>query len=262
MILIIPVKHLSYGGKDPSSIQVVVGKHKLKRRETTQSTHKVAKIYMHAKYLRLTADYDIALFKLTTAINFTREVSPVCLPKKDVWDKMCDDRLGIYPRMTLNEVRVPVVTQAKCNRPMWYNNAITDRMLCAGYEDGGRDSCQGDSGGPLVCRTDGDGPWVLQGITSWGSELCATAKKPGVYTKVTAFLDWVDSTISANQIQAYKNRVIFPPEQKYTTKWMGFDLKNRPFVSATFHRLRRRFAPEANVAAIGRPKMAYLGLRC
>ena len=48
MILIIPVKHLSYGGKDPSSIQVVVGKHKLKRRETTQSTHKVAKIYMHA----------------------------------------------------------------------------------------------------------------------------------------------------------------------------------------------------------------------
>ena len=47
-----------------------------------------------------------------------------------------------------------------------------------------------------MCRTDGDGPWVLQGITSWGSELCATAKKPGVYTKVTAFLDWVDSTIS------------------------------------------------------------------
>ena len=74
---------------DPSSIQVVVGKHKLKRRETTQSTHKVAKIYMHAKYLRLTGDYDIALLKLMTAINFTREVSPVCLPKKDVWDKIC-----------------------------------------------------------------------------------------------------------------------------------------------------------------------------
>ena len=39
---------------------------------------------------------------------------------------------------------------------------------------------------------------------------------------------------------------------------MLFDLKNRPFVSATFHHPRRRFAPEAKVAAIGNPKMAYL----
>ena len=39
---------------------------------------------------------------------------------------------------------------------------------------------------------------------------------------------------------------------------MLFGLKNRPFVSATFHRSRRGFAQEANVAVIGRPKMAYL----
>jgi len=38
---------------------------------------------------------------------------------------------------------------------------------------------------------------------------------------------------------------------------MLFGLKNRHFVSATFHSSRRGFAPEANVAAIGRPKMAY-----
>ena len=38
---------------------------------------------------------------------------------------------------------------------------------------------------------------------------------------------------------------------------MLFGLKNRPFVSATFHSSRRGFAPEANVAAIGRPKMVY-----
>ena len=38
---------------------------------------------------------------------------------------------------------------------------------------------------------------------------------------------------------------------------MLFDVKIRPFVSATFHRSRCEFAPVANVAAIGRPKMAY-----
>ena len=65
-------------------------------------------------------------------------------------------------------------------------------VLCVLYVD----MFQGDSGGPLVCRTDGDGPWMLQGITSWGHKTCVAAKKPTVYTKVTAFLDWIDSTIS------------------------------------------------------------------
>ena len=35
-------------------------------------------------------------------------------------------------------------------------------------------------------------------------------------------------------------------------------LKKRPFVTATFHRSHHGFAPEANVAATGQPKMAYL----
>ena len=38
-------------------------------------------------------------------------------------------------------------------------------MMCAGYEDGGKDACQGDSGGPLICAID-DEP-VLVGVTSW-----------------------------------------------------------------------------------------------
>ena len=39
---------------------------------------------------------------------------------------------------------------------------------------------------------------------------------------------------------------------------MLFGLKNRPFVSTTFHLSSRGFEPEANVAVIGQPKMAYL----
>lgn len=48
---------------------------------------------------------------------------------------------------------------------------------------------QGDSGGPLV-QQDTRRLWFLVGIVSWG-EQCGLADKPGVYTRVTAYRDWI-----------------------------------------------------------------------
>ena len=55
---------------------------------------------------------------------------------------------------TLQEVQVPVISSAECRKrtlflPLY---KVTDDMLCAGYERGGRDACLGDSGGPLMCQ--------------------------------------------------------------------------------------------------------------
>ena len=51
----------------------------------------------------------------------------------------------------LMKVEVPVVSDAKC-RDAYGQSDIADSMICAGTDEGGKDSCQGDSGGPLMCE--------------------------------------------------------------------------------------------------------------
>lgn len=51
---------------------------------------------------------------------------------------------------------------------------------------------QGDSGGPLNCKNSA-GVWEVHGIASFVSGLgCNTVKKPTVFTRVSAFNDWID----------------------------------------------------------------------
>lgn len=70
--------------------------------------------------------------------------------------------------------------------------AFPVHMLCAAgvtAENRVVDSCQGDSGGPLIV---GDGVAArLVGLVSWG-DTCAT-NYPGVYTRVTAMADFLQS---------------------------------------------------------------------
>ncbi|CAI9546459.1 unnamed protein product, partial [Staurois parvus] len=95
------------------------------------------------------------------------------------------------PSDVVMEAIVPVLSQESCMRTLG-KEMFTSTMFCAGYLTGGIDSCQGDSGGPLTCQDPSSKQYALYGITSWGDG-CGEKGKPGVYTRVTAFIDWIGS---------------------------------------------------------------------
>ncbi|KAK5910341.1 hypothetical protein CesoFtcFv8_004184 [Champsocephalus esox] len=70
-------------------------------------------------------------------------------------------------------------------------------MVCAGG-DGVVGGCNGDSGGPLNCQNS-EGTWEVHGIASFVSGLgCNFVKKPTVFTRVSAFNDWIDEVMLSN----------------------------------------------------------------
>lgn len=100
----------------------------------------------------------------------------------------------------LRTLTIPVVAAADCNDRVAYGDRdpttpplMPEIMLCAGRADGGQDACQGDSGGPLTGST-ADGR-ILVGVVSWGKG-CGRRNKYGVYTRLSAFSDWITACIN------------------------------------------------------------------
>jgi secreted trypsin-like serine protease len=78
---------------------------------------------------------------------------------------------------------------------------MPDTGLCAIAFKSGEDTCNGDSGGPLfrAQMINGKRVRVLVGLVSYGSG-CAQPKLPGVYTRVSKYIDWI--TRAQQQSQA------------------------------------------------------------
>ncbi|CAG9855145.1 unnamed protein product [Phyllotreta striolata] len=180
----------------------------------------VVKIIVHPGYIDSGFINDISLLKLKSPVIFSDYVRPVCLPQPNQvpadgklctvvgWGQLFE--VGrIFPD-TLQEVQVPVISTSECRKRTLFLSLyrITEDMFCAGYERGGRDACLGDSGGPLMCL-ESNGRWILQGVTSNGYG-CARANRPGIYTKVANYVEWIKFIINNDQLNA-ENEILKDP---------------------------------------------------
>ncbi|XP_046401603.1 uncharacterized protein LOC124167663 [Ischnura elegans] len=154
--------------------------------------------------------HDVGLVRLNRDANITTYVSPICLPFDSLTTK---NYTGLRSSVagwgvteigsptgspTLRFVDVRVVPPDTCIEAFRQDADVEPAsQICAGGQED-QDSCEGDSGGPLSRQedisanaSDSSPRHVLIGVVSFGSRLCGSVNMPGVYARVTNYLDWI-----------------------------------------------------------------------
>ena len=185
------------------SLLVRLGEYDLKGPTEHMATmeRKVKRVVIHKDYKAPTFENDIAILELENEIERKPHIVPVCMPK--LTDEF-EGRVGIvsgWGRLKhggetpekLHQVSVPIMENEECQEMFTrsgHKKTVRKSFLCAGYQQGKKDSCEGDSGGPLMVQED-DGRWVLAGTVSHGIK-CAYPDLPGVYMRMTYYKPWIE----------------------------------------------------------------------
>lgn len=203
--LVITAAHCVDTVEEISEIEVVVGV--LDLNEIKESDRqRVAKIIIHKGWNFDTTRNDVAIIRLEDGsrnmgiplIKLQDEKTKVeqgDLLKVLGWGETAPD---VFPSV-LQEGDVSAAASQFSSRCEKWQPKDYDRnsMICASgvnSESDIVDTCFGDSGGPLFI--DRESEPELVGITSWGSDDCPKLGFPGLYTRVSNYLSWVERKIS------------------------------------------------------------------
>ena len=201
------------------TIQVVIGVEDLDK-VRNEHVYEVEKIVMREGYKDASASgRDIALIHLKRSfggpvarLSLMAETDPQTPPGAQVRVAGFGSLQYLAPTNTykqtdgfeyfagskkLLETTLPTVSGEQC-KARYPKSKIDAEQICAGLEQGGKDSCQGDSGGPLVAFDRRGCPYQV-GVVSWGAG-CGGAKDYGVYTRVSNHAEWLASFASVKGV--------------------------------------------------------------
>ena len=195
--------------EDAGAVGVRIADHDLTvSDEVAHQERNISRIVQHPQYGG--SQNDLAVVRLAEPVESTFSVQPICLPPagaehlgQDVevagWGLL--EFAGDTPDI-LQEVELRVTDPADCEAAYRrvrqfetsFPGGFQGTKVCAGSRDGEpRDSCRGDSGGPLMALSDGS--YQLVGVVSTGMG-CGNPEFPGIYTKVSAYIDWITSQLT------------------------------------------------------------------
>ncbi len=158
---------------------VRLGEYDFNEESDEEIDFQVSNIFQHEDYERKTYTNDIAMLKLDSEVEFSDYKWPICLPfDQDISEGDVASVTGLFwqhPNLLRNvdnssqlnhmlfgaylrcsgwgttsysgstsdvllEVQLPVWNQDECVSA--FTQPITEKQLCAGYKEGGKDSCQ------------------------------------------------------------------------------------------------------------------------
>uniref|UniRef100_A0A2I9LPH6 CLIP domain-containing serine protease n=1 Tax=Centruroides hentzi TaxID=88313 RepID=A0A2I9LPH6_9SCOR len=197
---------------NPSTLTVRLGEHKLNDDSDGANPidFRVREIRSHPDFVRRTFKNDIAILVLEGTVQFGEFIRPICLPYDQLRNEDPTGRNAFVAgwgttafngnfNPELTEIQIPIWTNNECRQVFQREVPISREYICAGVRDGSKDSCQGDSGGPLMLpaeRSTTDlSRYYIIGVVSFGKR-CATPGYPGVYTRVTEYLDWIADNLA------------------------------------------------------------------
>ncbi|XP_049542689.1 serine protease grass-like [Anopheles darlingi] len=157
---------------------------------------------VHNEYNRpIRFRHDIALIRMAQEVAYSDSIKPICLPiREDVRNKILKYCTVTGWGTTEQEKTSDVLLQAlqkyvpvaECQQKLLDNGLRIDLseefQMCAGGEEV-VDSCKGDSGGPLGSNV--GGRFVQYGIVSAGVNSCGKLSLPGIYTRVSSYMNWI-----------------------------------------------------------------------
>ncbi|XP_006629408.3 elastase-1 [Lepisosteus oculatus] len=190
----------------PMTFRVVLGDHSLYSSDSTEQYISVQRIFVHPNWNSnsVSSGYDIALLKLSQDATLNSYVQLGTLPPSGQvlpnnnpcyisgWGRT---QTGGQLASVLQQAYLPVVDYRTCSSSSWWGSTVKNTMVCAGGYD--KSGCQGDSGGPLNCQVNGN--HAVHGVTSFVSSYgCNYYQKPTVFTRVSAYIGWLEDVIAKN----------------------------------------------------------------
>ena len=130
----------------PEDITVRLGAHDLTQGSDGAVNATVEEILLHSNFSRKNKENDIAILRLSTPIQSSDFVRPICLPTASLqpgqvafvtgWG--ATQNRGPHSEV-LMETKLPIWRNNLCSQALQMN--ITSGQVCAGWKDGEKDSC-------------------------------------------------------------------------------------------------------------------------
>lgn len=159
LVLWLVFVHAFFSDQNPNKFIVTAGDYDMDVYEQSEQNFEIKRIVIYPGYDDSTTNNDLALLELNSPLQFNGEISPICLPiagfdpisetrcyatgwgdSQPYEGRNAFERSAATRARPLQQVEVDIIKRETCR--IKYPGLISEQMICAGFDIGGRDPCQ------------------------------------------------------------------------------------------------------------------------